>query len=86
MWPNGTEVSRYTDKDMVLCGYEIPAGTHVDLNPMVKFRDAQIFPDPDLYIPERWLRDFGDEEGVSCGTDEQLNLNKGMLTLKDRFG
>ena len=35
LWPNGTEVSRYTDKDMTLCGYHIPAGTHVDLNPVM---------------------------------------------------
>ena len=57
VWPNGTEVSRYTDKDMILSGYEIPAGTHVDLNPMVNFRNSEIFPDPDRYIPERWIRD-----------------------------
>lgn len=58
MWPNGTEVSRYTDKDMVLAGYEIPAGTHVDLNPQVNFRNPEIFPDPHDFIPERWIRDL----------------------------
>ena len=57
MWPNGTEVSRYTDKDMVLSGYEIPAGTHVDLNPMVHFRNPQVFVEPDQFIPERWIRE-----------------------------
>ena len=55
-WPNGTEVSRYTDKPMVLSGYQIPTGTHVDLNPGVHFRSADIFSDPDEFRPERWLK------------------------------
>jgi hypothetical protein len=33
------QISRYTDNDMVLSGYHVPAGTHVDLNPSVHFRD-----------------------------------------------
>lgn len=56
VWPNGTEVSRYTDKDFSLQGYHIPSGTHVDLNPFVHFRNPKIFPHPDLHLPERWLR------------------------------
>jgi len=56
IWPNGTEVSRYTDKPMVLSGYQIPAGTHVDLNPGVHFKDAALFDKPDQLIPERWLK------------------------------
>ncbi len=31
---------------MVLSGYHIPAGTHVDLNPSVHFNDPEIFPEP----------------------------------------
>jgi len=57
LWPNGTEVSRYCEQDLTLSGYNIPAGTHLDLNPSVHFRDPQIFPNPDLHQPERWLRD-----------------------------
>ena len=57
LWPNGTEVSRYCEDDLVLSGYQIPSGTHLDLNPSVHFRDHIIFPDPDIHIPERWIRD-----------------------------
>ena len=56
LWPNGTEVSRYCEEDLVLSGYEIPAGTHLDLNPSVHFRDPAIFPQPASHQPERWLR------------------------------
>ena len=41
---------------MVLSGYSIPAGTHVDLNPSVHYRDPDLFPDPDAHRPDRWLR------------------------------
>jgi len=62
MFPNGTEVSRYIEKDMILSGYEVPAGTHVDLNPSVHFMDEDMFPDPTKHMPERWLRDEGEKE------------------------
>ena len=48
---------------------KILIGTHVDLNPFVNFRDAQIFPDPNLHIPERWLRDGGEGNNVSRSAD-----------------
>ena len=57
LWPNGTEVSRYCEEDLELSGYHIPSGTHLDLNPSVHFRDPQIFPDPEVHMPERWVRD-----------------------------
>ena len=41
----------------MLSGYHIPSGTHLDLNPSVHFRDPNIFPEPHLHIPDRWLRD-----------------------------
>jgi len=57
LWPNGTEVSRYCEQDLTLSGYQVPAGTHLDLNPSVHFNDPNLFPEPDLHLPERWLRD-----------------------------
>jgi len=62
IFPNGTEVSRYIEKDMVLSGYHVPAGSHVDLNPSVHFMDPTIFPEPDKHMPERWLREEGEKE------------------------
>ena len=61
LWPNGTEVSRYVEHDLNLSGFHIPSGTHVDLNPSVHFRNPSYFPQPDKHIPERWLRQEGQE-------------------------
>ena len=57
LWPNGTEVSRYCEQDLVLSGYQVPAGTHLDLNPSVHFMNSQLFPEPENHQPER-LRSY----------------------------
>ncbi|KAJ5619145.1 hypothetical protein N7510_003129 [Penicillium lagena] len=38
-----------------ICGKHIPGGTIVGINAWVLHRNSQIFPDPDSFIPERWL-------------------------------
>merc|ERR1712142_186185 len=69
LWPNGTEVSRYTDKPLVLSGYEIPVGTHVDLNPGVHFKDPALFTSPEELIPERWMRQEDIDAAASSADD-----------------
>ena len=56
LFPNNTEIARYTEKPMVLSGYEIPTGTRVDFNPSVHFRSPEVFSNPNMHYPERWLR------------------------------
>ena len=36
-------------------GRHLPAGTVVGINPWVTNRDANVFPDPEAFRPERWL-------------------------------
>ena len=55
----------------VLSGYQIPAGTHVDLNPSVHFRDPKLFPDPDSHRPERWLR--GSSSSTEAGEADAIH-------------
>ncbi len=53
-----------TPVPLVLSGFSVPAGTHVDLNPFVHFRSPAHFPSPDAHRPERWLRGHGDAGDV----------------------
>lgn len=39
-----------------ICDKHTPGGTIVGINPWVINRDPHIFPDPDWFIPERWLK------------------------------
>ncbi|KPM35679.1 hypothetical protein AK830_g10879 [Neonectria ditissima] len=45
----------------VICGRHIPEGTIVGINAWVTQHDAEIFPSPDSFEPERWLN-ASDEE------------------------
>lgn len=45
----------------VICGKHIPADTIVGINSWVVHHDAEIFPDPESFLPERWLEASPDE-------------------------
>lgn len=62
MFPN-LGISRFMPKDIVLSGYQIPAGTQVLI--CSSSVSKAYFDNPDLYIPERWLRS---DEGTRPGS------------------
>jgi cytochrome P450 len=39
-----------------IAGYHLPAGSRLMMSPYVVQRDARFFPEPDRFLPERWLR------------------------------
>lgn len=56
-FPIGLDVARIPQQNLVIGGYQIPAGTHLELNNFVMFKDPKYFEDPERFMPERWLRD-----------------------------
>ncbi len=38
-----------------ICGYNLPAGAEVGINPYIVQRDSIVYPDPEAFRPERWL-------------------------------
>lgn len=42
---------------MVLGGYYIPAGSKVLYNNLLISNDPEYFPEPELFKPDRWIRD-----------------------------
>ncbi|XP_046342658.2 probable cytochrome P450 CYP44 [Haliotis rufescens] len=55
-YPVGLDVTRIVQKDLVVGGYHIPAGTRVELNNFVLFKKPEYFHEPETFLPERWLR------------------------------
>ncbi|XP_036324711.1 probable cytochrome P450 12e1, mitochondrial [Rhagoletis pomonella] len=47
---------RRLSSDVVLSGYRIPAGTDISIGANLLMRDERYVPQPDKFIPERWLR------------------------------
>ncbi|WP_078947921.1 cytochrome P450 [Streptomyces griseus] len=55
--PPGWLFMRLTTKDTVLAGRRLPAGTTVLYSPYLLQHDPASFPDPDRFLPDRWLPD-----------------------------
>ncbi|KAE8381687.1 cytochrome P450 [Aspergillus bertholletiae] len=52
----GGNLERYVPpQGVTICGNYIPGGTKVGINPWVVQRDPVVFPQPDSFIPARWL-------------------------------
>lgn len=56
MNPISVGVGRNLNSDLVLGGYQVPKGTVAVTQNLVACRLAQNFTDPDVFRPERWLR------------------------------
>jgi len=54
--PAVSGMSRITQKDMVLAGYQIPEGTRISMLFTNIMTDQKHFKDPEKFMPERWLR------------------------------
>ncbi|KAL4878833.1 cytochrome P450 [Aspergillus karnatakaensis] len=53
----GLMLERHVPQEGVtVCGRHIPAGTTVGINAWVLQHDPKVFPDPESFVPERWLK------------------------------
>ncbi|KAK3747136.1 hypothetical protein QZH41_015124 [Actinostola sp. cb2023] len=53
--------SRILDQDIVLSGYNVPAGIQILSSIYASSRTESYFKDPEEFKPERWLRETGDQ-------------------------
>jgi cytochrome P450 len=60
LYPPAWTIGRQPLEDFEVGGYFIRAGSIVMLSPWVVHRDPRFFPEPERFLPERWLAD--DEE------------------------
>ena len=56
LYPPLMILTRITSKDLILSGYQIPAGTELHLLAYQMSRDESVFEEPNVFRPERWLR------------------------------
>lgn len=54
-------MARETGSELVLSGHRVPKGTNVVCWPQLFYRDDKYFERPNEFLPERWLRDGGDD-------------------------
>lgn len=55
-YPLNLDTKRVLDKDIVLGGYQIPAGTVIEFCSFVQQMSPDYFDNPNDYQPERWIR------------------------------
>jgi cytochrome P450 family 12 len=48
--------ARKTQNEVVLAGHKIPANTHVVMASYVELTNPNQYPEPEIFLPERWIR------------------------------
>ncbi|XP_062123611.1 probable cytochrome P450 12a5, mitochondrial [Drosophila sulfurigaster albostrigata] len=56
MYPLVIGHARTTNRDCVLSGHKVPAGTFVSMMPLSMLNNDEYFPKASEFLPERWLR------------------------------
>ncbi|KAI4858685.1 cytochrome P450 oxidoreductase [Hypoxylon rubiginosum] len=69
----------------VICGYNLPGGAEVGLNPWILHRNPDVFPDPDKFWPERWLSSVTSEEQRRLMNRSFLTFGHGAHTCSGRW-
>nr|CAD7435477.1 unnamed protein product [Timema monikensis] len=54
LFPSVPIFMRHIKEDVAIDGYTIPKGANITLAPIVMHRDPNLFPDPEIFNPERF--------------------------------
>nr|WP_081024039.1 cytochrome P450 [Xanthomonas phaseoli] len=57
LYPPAWMTARIAQRDTTLDGFHVPSGTQLLISPWVVHRDERHFPDPEAFLPARWLDD-----------------------------
>ena len=60
-------VPRTAVRDVVIGGYFLPKGTNLQICWLAPHKDGRYFPDPDRFLPERWLGDVPERPKYAYG-------------------
>ncbi|SPP87662.1 blast:Probable cytochrome P450 12a4%2C mitochondrial [Drosophila guanche] len=75
---------RVLNRDSVLSGYQVPAGTNVLMIPGSLLSSGEHFPQADKFLPERWMRNSTDATSECPAND--LKLKNPFVFLPFGFG
>ncbi|KAL5478382.1 hypothetical protein ACEPAI_2566 [Sanghuangporus weigelae] len=75
-------VPHLAEKDDIFKGYFIPAGTVLYGNVWAMLRDPKRYPDPDKFIPDRWLPVYGEEPPLEA---DKMAFGFGRRICPGRF-
>lgn len=67
-----------------ICGHFIQEGTEVGINPAVLHHDPQLFPEPTIFRPERWLPSETDEARLKLMNRSFFAFGHGAHTCSGR--
>ncbi|KAH8360237.1 hypothetical protein KR093_011462, partial [Drosophila rubida] len=73
MYPLVVGHARTTNRDCVLSGYKVPAGTFVSMIPLDLLSSDQYFPRAAEFLPERWMR--SDADTAKCPANPLKSTN-----------
>ncbi|MBB5864646.1 cytochrome P450 [Xanthomonas sp. 3058] len=57
LYPPAWITARIAQRDTTLNGFDVPCGTQLLVSAWVVHRDGRYFPDPEIFLPARWLDD-----------------------------
>lgn len=55
LYPPAWSLARTVMSDIELAGYTVPKGANIVMSQWIMHRDPKYFPDPEKFVPERWL-------------------------------